>query len=274
MTNLKSKNDNINNENDLKELFNRLDKNKDGKIEFNELKDYFNNELKNKSSNDNQNDKNAQILFDSMKTNKNEINFDFRDFVEYINQKDQKVNLIFKDLDKDKNGIIDRNEIKAGFENLGIILNDKQIEKLMSHLDKNNSLNIDWREWRDFFRFAPHDKFEDALRHWRTETFVDYADQSIPNDYTKNEKQSGLWLRNLIAGGLAGSISRSCTAPLDRIRIFLQVHGSDAKIGMVGAAKNMIKEGGLVSLWRGIFPSIIQCQNFSFLILKLNRKFD
>ena len=52
MTNLKSKNDNINNENDLKELFNRLDKNKDGKIEFNENRTvgYVFNKVKNARS--------------------------------------------------------------------------------------------------------------------------------------------------------------------------------------------------------------------------------
>lgn len=102
-------------------------------------------------------------------------------------------------------------------------MSDSQIDKLLAHLDKNNSLQIDWREWRDFFRFAPHDRFEEALRHWRQETFVDYADQSIPADFTVKEKQSGLWWRSLVAGGVAGAISRTCTAPLDRVRIFLQV---------------------------------------------------
>jgi hypothetical protein len=41
---------------------------------------------------------------------------------------------------------------------------------------------------------------EEALRHWRTETFADYADQSIPNDYTKKEKQSGQGLKYFLLG--------------------------------------------------------------------------
>jgi solute carrier family 25 phosphate transporter 23/24/25/41 len=61
-----------------------------------------------------------------------------------------------------------------------------------------------------------------------------------------------LWIRNLVAGGLAGAISRTCTAPLDRVKIFLQVHGSDAKSkSIIGSLRSMIKEGGLTSLWRG-----------------------
>lgn len=34
---------------------------------------------------------------------------------------------------------------------------------------------------------------------------------------------SGVWWRHLIAGGVAGCMSRTCTAPLDRIKVFLQV---------------------------------------------------
>jgi len=216
----------------IRELFDKLDKDKNGKIEFHELNEYFN--QVNSQSADQVNslqvkhDQNAKRVFELITNKKeggeNQINFDFRDFVDYVNQTDKKIELTFKDLDRDKNGIIDYNEIKSGFENLGIILSDAQINKLMSHIDKNNSLQIDWQEWRDFFRFAPHDKMEEALRHWRTETFLGVdGDQSIPIDYTAKEKKTGLWWRNLVAGGAAGALSRTCTAPLDRVKIFLQV---------------------------------------------------
>lgn len=225
----------------LKELFDKLDKNKDGKIDFNELNEYF----REKKLTHSQHEK--EKVFELIK-NSDSISFDFRDLVDYVSETDKKIKLVFKDLDLDKNGIIDRNEIKQGFENLGVVLTDKQIDKLVNHLDKNNSLQVDWNEWRDFFRFAPHNKLEEMLRYWRVESFVDYADSSIPKDYTKKEKDSGLWVRNLVAGGLAGAVSRTCTAPLDRVKIFLQVHGSGS---IFGSLKNMIKEGGLISLWRG-----------------------
>jgi solute carrier family 25 phosphate transporter 23/24/25/41 len=103
-----------------------------------------------------------------------------------------------------------------------------------------------------FLLLAPHDKMEEMLRHWRVYTLDnDGTDRTIPNDYTKNEKQSGLWWRNLVAGGVAGAVSRSCTAPLERTRIFLQVKGTGTKMSIFGTLNMMVKEGGVKSLWRG-----------------------
>ena len=48
-------------------------------------------------------------------------------------------------------------------------------------------------------------------------------DLNVPDDFTQKEMLSGMWWRHLAAGGLAGCVSRSCTAPLDRLKVFLQV---------------------------------------------------
>lgn len=45
----------------------------------------------------------------------------------------------------------------------------------------------------------------------------------VPEDFTENEMLTGMWWRHLVAGGLAGAVSRTCTAPLDRVKVFLQV---------------------------------------------------
>jgi solute carrier family 25 phosphate transporter 23/24/25/41 len=45
----------------------------------------------------------------------------------------------------------------------------------------------------------------------------------VPDDFTEKEMKTGIWKTNLMAGGMAGAVSRSCTAPLDRIKVMLQV---------------------------------------------------
>lgn len=53
---------------------------------------------------------------------------------------------------------------------------------------------------------------------------VDYGeDLGVPDDFSEQEIITGMWWRHLVAGGVAGAVSRTCTAPLDRLKIFLQV---------------------------------------------------
>merc|ERR1711944_347901 len=61
----------------------------------------------------------------------------------------------------------------------------------------------------------------------------------------------GRWWRHLVAGGWAGAVSRTCTAPLDRLKIMLQVHGGRKKLTIIDAFCNMLREGGVRGLWRG-----------------------
>ena len=41
--------------------------------------------------------------------------------------------------------------------------------------------------------------------------------------FVLQELITGMWWRHLVAGGVAGAVSRTCTAPLDRLKIVLQV---------------------------------------------------
>ncbi|TWW58262.1 Calcium-binding mitochondrial carrier protein SCaMC-1 [Takifugu flavidus] len=75
---------------------------------------------------------------------------------------------------------------------------------------------------------------------------------AIPDEFTEEEKTSGLWWKQLSAGAMAGAVSRTGTAPLDRMKVFMQVHATKSnKISLSGGFKQMLKEGGVTSLWRG-----------------------
>ena len=48
----------------------------------------------------------------------------------------------------------------------------------------------------------------------------------VPDDFTEDELKTGMWWRHLVAGAAAGITSRTFTAPLDRLKVMLQVSQS------------------------------------------------
>uniref|UniRef100_A0AC35UF01 Calcium-binding mitochondrial carrier protein SCaMC-3 n=1 Tax=Rhabditophanes sp. KR3021 TaxID=114890 RepID=A0AC35UF01_9BILA len=66
------------------------------------------------------------------------------------------------------------------------------------------------------------------------------------------ELKAGLWWRHLVAGGIAGCFSRTSTAPLDRLKVFLQVHANaQNKLNVTSGLKMLYSEGGIRGFWRG-----------------------
>ena len=69
---------------------------------------------------------------------------------------------------------------------------------------------------------------------------------------------AGLWWRHLLAGGIAGAVSRTSTAPLDRLKVHLQVHGGRKDLSLSDAMRYMVREGGVKGLWRGNGVNVIK----------------
>ncbi|KAF3819565.1 hypothetical protein GH733_015074 [Mirounga leonina] len=128
------------------------------------------------------------------------------------------------------------------------------------HIDADGTMTIDWNEWRDYFLFNPVTDIEEIIRFWKHSTGIDIGDSlTIPDEFTEDEKKSGQWWRQLLSGGIAGAVSRTSTAPLDRLKVMMQVHGSKSgKMNIYNGFRQMVREGGVRSLWRGNGTNVIK----------------
>lgn len=93
-----------------------------------------------------------------------------------------------------------------------------------------------------------------------------------------NDKPFNLsaFLKDLAAGGVAGGISKTVVAPIERVKLLLQVQDSSKAIkedqkykGILDAFRRIPAEQGLASLWRGNTANVIryfptQALNFAF----------
>ncbi|KAI6173789.1 hypothetical protein M3Y98_01120200 [Aphelenchoides besseyi] len=185
------------------------------------------------------------------KDNSDEINLS--EFIQYVVEHEKRLEFIFKDLDRNQDGFIDENEIKNYCTQMGVPITDAKAEYLVQTMGQSNNSSICLDEFKQFMLFYPSSDPKDMAQFWRHNLVIDLGEDSqIPEDFSAHEMETGIWWRHLVAGGVAGCMSRTCTAPLDRLKVFLQVNSSKKRpFGVVGGIKYLYNEGGFKSFWRG-----------------------
>lgn len=181
------------------------------------------------------------------------------EFAHYVIEHEKKLKLVFSSLDHNKDGRLDLDEIYSSLHKLGLHITRSEADTLLRRMDKDGTLLINFDEWRDYLLFHPSSELHDILRYWRHSTYLDIGeDLNVPDDFSADELQQGLWWRHLLAGGVAGAVSRTATAPLDRLKVFLQVHGKSHFSSIKHCLRHMLNEGGVRSLWRGNGINVIK----------------
>jgi len=84
------------------------------------------------------------------------------------------------------------------------------------------------------------------------------------------------FLKDFLAGGIAAAVSKTAVAPIERVKLLLQVQAASKQISAENAYKGMVdcfiripKEQGIVAYWRGNLANVIryfptQALNFAF----------
>ncbi|XP_071359910.1 mitochondrial adenyl nucleotide antiporter SLC25A23-like isoform X2 [Trachinotus anak] len=226
------------------ELFDQLDLNKDGRIDIFELRTGLSGRGLSRSS--------LERIVEAGDTNQDGV-LDFEEFTQYLRNHEKQLKLMFSRLDRNNDGMIDAAEIQHCLRSIGVDISREDATRILLSIDKDGTMTIDWNEWRDHFLFNPLTNMEDVARYWKRSMMLDIGEQlTVPDEFSEEEKKSGYVWRQLMAGAMAGSVSRTGTAPLDRLKVFRQVHGSsDFKGNVLSSFQSMVKEGGLRSLWRG-----------------------
>ncbi|XP_057437626.1 calcium-dependent mitochondrial ATP-magnesium/phosphate carrier protein 2-like isoform X2 [Lotus japonicus] len=172
---------------------------------------------------------------------------DYVEFKRYMDDKELELYRIFQAIDVEHNGCIVPEELWEALVRAGIKIDDEELARFVERVDKDNNGVITFEEWRDFLLLYPHEATIENIYHYLERLcIVDIGEQTvIPAGVAKHVHAS----RYLIAGGVAGAASRTATAPLDRLKVKLQVQTTRAQI--MPAVKNIWKEGGFLGFFRG-----------------------
>ena len=170
----------------------------------------------------------------------------FEEFKEIFN--DVKLTKVFDDIDNDKNGYITIEEMNIALLKLGYNLDLNSIIKIMNKIDTDKSGVIDKNEFKRFFKFIP------ANINIIVKSMINSINLDCGTDLSPPiiEKNIPWWYA--ICGGIGGIISRTLTAPLEKIKIKAQT--SLVNINITKELFNTIKKNGVKELWSG---NLINC---------------
>ncbi|TNM97557.1 mitochondrial adenyl nucleotide antiporter SLC25A23-like isoform X1 [Takifugu flavidus] len=226
------------------ELFRQLDLNKDGKVDISELRTALAARGLHQGG--------AEEIVLESDINQDGL-LDFQEFSQYLQAHEKRLWFMFHSVDRNKDGRIDVGEIQHLFHKLGVAVTLEQASRILKSMDRDGTMTISWTEWRDHFLLNTFRNMEEIVLYWKHSHMFDIGEHlTVPDEFSEQERRSGLVWRQLVAGAMAGAVSRTGTAPLDRLKVFLQVHGSTARgINLWSGLRGMVREGGLTSLWRG-----------------------
>ncbi|XP_052460958.1 calcium-binding mitochondrial carrier protein SCaMC-2-A [Carassius gibelio] len=178
---------------------------------------------------------------------------DFEEFVHYLQDHEKDLKLVFKSLDRTIAGQVNAKDIVNSLQDLGVHISLQQAERVLQSMDKNGTMTVDWNEWKKSPTSQPAESIPEIILYWKHSTIFDVGENmTVPDEFTSEEHVTGMWWRHLVAGGGAGAVSRTFTAPLDRLKVLMQVHGyHGSNMCIMSGLGQMIKEGGMRSLWRG-----------------------
>jgi hypothetical protein len=130
--------------------------------------------------------------------------------------------------------------------NSGIEIGDAELAAFVQHVDQDKNGIITFNEWRDFLWVYPQEvTLSNIYQYWEKVYLVDIGEGAvIPEGIGKHNTA-----RYLLAGAVAGALSRTATAPLDRLKVLLQVQTNSA--GVIAGLWHIYKQSGFMGFFRG-----------------------
>jgi len=256
-------------------VFSFLDKDKDGFISLNELTKGF---------------EQLQLPFASQEKLLEELcvqdnkGVSQRQFQIYAEKQYWKLKNLFDQMDFNKDHEITPQELLENIRKFDPHhqYNDEAIFNLFTKIDRNHDGVISFDEWCNFLILIPQLNIKDVISYWRTIVTVldpnDYTlygigrEQSWPAKISHPEFMN--WFTSFGAGFLAGLVSRTTMAPLDRLKLIYQTHYKEGSRppSILSGLKQLYQRDGFKGLFRGNLMTVIRAGPETSIKLTVNEK--
>ncbi|KAG0164140.1 hypothetical protein DFQ28_009466 [Apophysomyces sp. BC1034] len=225
----------------IRELFDTLDRKKDGHLDSDAIQKGFTTMTHLPARL-----KYVNELLERCDTSKDGL-VDYDEFKAYVNDKERELWELFRTIDQHGDGRLRPSDVETALRSAGISISSEEFAGFMGLMDLDGNGSIDFYEFKNFLLLLPQTNMSEIYRYYQTSTQLTQDAEVIipPTDETAHHA-----LRYLLAGGVAGAVSRTCTAPFDRLKVYLITQSSDtSSLTLKQAMKTIYDKGG----WRGFF---------------------
>lgn len=222
----------------------------------------------------------ARDLLEKCDTSQDGV-IDYDEFKIYVEEREKELWAMFEEIDRSGDGRLQPEELEHALQRAGIRVTKDDFWQFMEAMDSDGNGVIDFQEWRDFLlvryvhwlrkkktyiivdltlttfmQLLPKEtNITEVYRYYQTSTqLTQDAEVVIP----PTDEAARNAFKYLAAGGCAGAVSRTCTAPFDRLKVFLITQTSATatdsasnrtKSTLLSAMKAIYSQGGV----RGFF---------------------
>jgi solute carrier family 25 phosphate transporter 23/24/25/41 len=163
---------------------------------------------------------------------------DLREFKGYVAKKERAMWQAFRGLDVDASGAITSAELEGAVARAGVVISPGEARRMVALLDSNSDGVVTFSEFKQYLLLLPSAQLrENAAWCWMGSS----CDRVVTSPRDP--------LKQLVIGGIAGAASRTCTAPVERVRVMLMSSSGGKSAGQL--LRGVLKEDGVAGLWRG-----------------------
>ncbi|KAI9304635.1 mitochondrial carrier domain-containing protein [Cunninghamella echinulata] len=185
---------------------------------------------------------------------------DYEEFRKYVLEKEKDLWSLFAEINKSGDNRLHPNEIEYALKSAGIRVTKEDLEDFIQVIDTEGNGYIDFQDWRDFLLLLPRETtIVEIYQYYQTSTQLTH-DAEVVFPHTDEAARNAY--KYLAAGGIAGAVSRTCTAPFDRLKVYLitqtaykptksTVPNANASLSILSAVRNIYSQGGLRAFFVG-----------------------
>ncbi len=143
-----------------------------------------------------------------------------KEFESFALRQREKLKKIWAGLDINSDGWLDETDLSRAFEKLHVPMSESQIRKLLERAtpmndDSSVTIQLSEKDFQEFLLLASSSSFKDLLDVWSHASAIDIGETLSATD--THGIQSVI---TFASGGIAGAVSRTSTAPFDRLKVF------------------------------------------------------